>query len=83
MNLREECLGADILIVAIGQAHLVKGELLRISLLMAVLGDWIKPGVIAIDSGINGGQRSRCKRVTPEYDAKSRGHLRFRAPGSV
>ena len=39
-NLKEEVLQADILIVAVGKAHLIPG-------------DWIKPGAIVIDVGIN------------------------------
>uniref|UniRef100_A0A914X3W4 C-1-tetrahydrofolate synthase, cytoplasmic n=1 Tax=Plectus sambesii TaxID=2011161 RepID=A0A914X3W4_9BILA len=39
-NLKEECLQADVLVVAIGQALKVKG-------------DWIKPGAVVIDCGIN------------------------------
>lgn len=39
-GIAEECRQADILIVAVGQAHLVKKE-------------WVKPGAIVIDVGIN------------------------------
>ncbi|VDK18866.1 unnamed protein product, partial [Anisakis simplex] len=39
-DLKAECLQADILIVAIGKKQLVKG-------------DWIKPGAVVIDCGIN------------------------------
>ncbi|KAL3285658.1 hypothetical protein HHI36_000190 [Cryptolaemus montrouzieri] len=39
-DLKEKCQKADILVVAIGQAELVKG-------------DWIKPGAVVIDCGIN------------------------------
>ncbi|XP_076268460.1 C-1-tetrahydrofolate synthase, cytoplasmic-like [Rhynchophorus ferrugineus] len=39
-NLKEKCQKADILVVAIGKAEYVKG-------------DWIKPGAIVIDCGIN------------------------------
>ena len=39
-NLKEECLKADILVVAVGIPKLVKG-------------DWIKKGSIVIDVGIN------------------------------
>ena len=39
-NLKEECLNADILVVAVGIPKLVKG-------------DWIKKGSIVIDVGIN------------------------------
>ncbi|KAL6724238.1 hypothetical protein Aduo_019143 [Ancylostoma duodenale] len=39
-DLKEQCLRADILIVAIGKKQFVKG-------------DWIKPGAVVIDCGIN------------------------------
>ena len=39
-NLKEECLRADILIVAVGMANLVKK-------------DWVREGCIIIDVGIN------------------------------
>lgn len=39
-NLKEHCKRADILVVAIGQDRLVKG-------------DWIKEGAVVIDCGIN------------------------------
>ena len=39
-DIAEECGQADILIVAVGQAHLVKKE-------------WVKPGAVVIDVGIN------------------------------
>ena len=39
-NLAETCRSADILVVAIGKARMVQG-------------DWIKPGAIVIDCGIN------------------------------
>lgn len=39
-DVKEQCLLADILIVAIGKKHFVKG-------------DWIKPGAVVIDCGIN------------------------------
>uniref|UniRef100_A0AC34Q1T1 Formate--tetrahydrofolate ligase n=2 Tax=Panagrolaimus sp. JU765 TaxID=591449 RepID=A0AC34Q1T1_9BILA len=39
-NLKEQCLSADILIVAIGRSKYVKA-------------DWVKPGAVVIDCGIN------------------------------
>ena len=39
-NLPEECRAADILVVGIGRAEMVKG-------------DWVKPGAVVIDCGIN------------------------------
>uniref|UniRef100_A0A7E4VY86 C-1-tetrahydrofolate synthase, cytoplasmic n=1 Tax=Panagrellus redivivus TaxID=6233 RepID=A0A7E4VY86_PANRE len=49
-NLKEQCLQADILIVAIGSSKFVKG-------------DWIKPGAIVIDCGINVDVTPEGKRV--------------------
>lgn len=40
VDLRGECLQADILIVAIGKKELIRG-------------DWVKPGAVMIDCGIN------------------------------
>lgn len=40
VNLKEQCLRADILVVAIGKPEMVRA-------------DWIKPGAIVIDCGIN------------------------------
>lgn len=40
VNLKEHCKRADILVVAIGQERLIKG-------------DWIKEGAVVIDCGIN------------------------------
>ncbi|KAE9412739.1 hypothetical protein Angca_005470, partial [Angiostrongylus cantonensis] len=39
-HIKEQCRKADILVVAIGKKHFVKG-------------DWIKPGAVVIDCGIN------------------------------
>ncbi|CAH0550857.1 unnamed protein product [Brassicogethes aeneus] len=39
-DLKQQCLKADILVVGIGQPELVKG-------------DWVKPGAVVIDCGIN------------------------------
>ena len=39
-DLREVCRRADVLIAAVGVAHLVKG-------------DWVKPGAVVIDVGMN------------------------------
>jgi len=40
VDIKERCLQADILVAAMGQAEMVKG-------------DWIKPGAVVIDVGIN------------------------------
>ncbi|MDQ5964890.1 MAG: methylenetetrahydrofolate dehydrogenase / methenyltetrahydrofolate cyclohydrolase, partial [Cyanobacteriota bacterium erpe_2018_sw_39hr_WHONDRS-SW48-000098_B_bin.30] len=39
-NLKEVCLAADVLVAAVGRAHMIKG-------------DWVKPGAVVIDVGIN------------------------------
>ena len=39
-DLEKECRGADIVVAAVGRANLVRG-------------DWLKPGAIVIDVGIN------------------------------
>ena len=39
-NLQEECLRADILVAAVGRPEMIKG-------------DWVKPGAVVIDVGIN------------------------------
>lgn len=51
-NIQQECLQADILVAAIGQPEFVKGE-------------WIKPGAIVIDVGIN---RLADKRLVGDVD---------------
>ena len=40
LDLKSECLRADILVAAVGDAHLIKG-------------DWIKPGAVVVDVGQN------------------------------
>ena len=40
VNVKDECAQGDILVVAVGQPQLVKG-------------DWVKPGAVVIDVGIN------------------------------
>ncbi len=50
-DLPEECLKADILVAAVGQPQLIRG-------------DWIKPGAVVIDVGIN--------RGVPDVDGKSK-----------
>ncbi|WP_461247781.1 bifunctional methylenetetrahydrofolate dehydrogenase/methenyltetrahydrofolate cyclohydrolase FolD [Treponema sp. R6D11] len=46
VNLKEECLAADVLVVAVGVAELIKG-------------DYIKPGAVVIDVGMNRLEDSR------------------------
>lgn len=50
-DLKAHCLNADILVVAIGKKHFVKG--LRQFSLSLSPGDWVKPGAVVIDCGIN------------------------------
>jgi methylenetetrahydrofolate dehydrogenase (NADP+)/methenyltetrahydrofolate cyclohydrolase/formyltetrahydrofolate synthetase len=55
-NLKEQCQKADILLVAIGQENLIKG-------------DWIKPGAVVIDCGINVKELENGKRrLTGDVD---------------
>lgn len=54
-NIEQECLQADILVAAIGQPEFVKGE-------------WIKPGAIVIDVGIN---RLADKRLVGDVEYES------------
>ena len=44
---------ADILIVAVGKTELIKGIKLTISVQGIRAGDWVKPGAVVIDCGIN------------------------------
>ena len=74
VNLKEECRRADILIVAIGQKELIKG-------------DWIKPGAVVIDCGINveqlpDGKRKLCGDVNYEEVKKVAGYV-TPVPGGV
>lgn len=57
-NLAAECAAADILVAAVGRAQMVKG-------------DWIKPGAVVIDVGIN------------RIDAPERGEGKTRLVGDV
>jgi methylenetetrahydrofolate dehydrogenase (NADP+) / methenyltetrahydrofolate cyclohydrolase len=71
-NLKEECLKADIVISAVGQANLIKGS-------------WIKEGAVVIDVGINrlpGGQRTLTGDVEFE-GAKKRAQAITPVPGGV
>ena len=62
-NLKEQCQTADILIVAIGRSNYVKG-------------DWIKPGAVVIDCGIN-------VEVNAEGKKKLTGDVDFEAAKTV
>ena len=73
-NLKEVCKSADILVVAIGKAKMVQG-------------DWIKPGAIVIDCGINSyrdeNDKSRiCGDVDFDDAVKVAGHI-TPVPGGV
>jgi len=73
-NLKEHCRRADILVVAIGQERLIKG-------------DWIKPGAVVIDCGINvrelpNGKRQLLGDVDFEEAQKVAGYI-TPVPGGV
>jgi len=70
VNLREECLAADILVAAVGRPEFIKG-------------DWIKPGAVVIDVGIN---RLEDKRIAGDVDfagARERASAITPVPGGV
>ncbi|MGY2284477.1 bifunctional methylenetetrahydrofolate dehydrogenase/methenyltetrahydrofolate cyclohydrolase FolD [Pseudomonas gingeri] len=60
-NLPELCRTADILVVAVGQAEMVKG-------------DWIKSGAVVIDVGINRVQRDGQSRIVGDVAFAEAGH---------
>src|SRR5262249_49778338 len=62
-DLRMVCRGADILVPAIGKPELVKG-------------DWIRPGAIVIDVGIN-------RIPAPEKGVDENGKVKTRVVGDV
>lgn len=62
-NLKEQCLQADILIVAIGQSELIRG-------------DWIKPGAVVIDCGIN-------VQELPDGKRKLKGDVHFEEASKI
>lgn len=69
-NPQEVCRNADILVAAVGKPHLVKG-------------DWIKPGAIVIDVGIN---RLEDGRIVGDVDfeaARARASAITPVPGGV
>jgi methylenetetrahydrofolate dehydrogenase (NADP+)/methenyltetrahydrofolate cyclohydrolase len=57
-NLKELCKKADIVVVAVGRANLVKG-------------DWIKKGAIVIDVGINRVKRKNGYKIIGDVEFKS------------
>jgi methylenetetrahydrofolate dehydrogenase (NADP+) / methenyltetrahydrofolate cyclohydrolase len=68
-NLNSECLSADILVAAVGQKF-------------CVLGDWIKPGAVVIDVGINRDESGLCGDVAFQQ-AKERAAFITPVPGGV
>ncbi len=69
-NLKEEVLQADILIVAVGKPHLIQG-------------DWIKPGAIVIDVGINRLENGSIVGDVDFENAKERASWITPVPGGV
>jgi methylenetetrahydrofolate dehydrogenase (NADP+)/methenyltetrahydrofolate cyclohydrolase len=72
-DLAEECRQADILVAAVGQPQLVKG-------------DWIKPGATVIDVGINRITDDAGTRLVGDVDfedAKGRAAFITPVPGGV
>uniref|UniRef100_A0AC34GWN8 C-1-tetrahydrofolate synthase, cytoplasmic n=1 Tax=Panagrolaimus sp. ES5 TaxID=591445 RepID=A0AC34GWN8_9BILA len=74
VDLKEQCLQADILVVAIGKSKYVKG-------------DWVKPGAIVIDCGINVEVTSEGKRILTGdvdfHEAKKHASFITPVPGGV
>ncbi|EGT45954.1 CBN-DAO-3 protein [Caenorhabditis brenneri] len=80
-NIKEKCLRADILIVAIGRKHYVKGEKycqLKIEKMcgiskkrMLIDTDWIKPGAFVIDCGINVGDDPTSRKIYGDVDTEA------------
>jgi len=60
-NVPELCRTADILVVAVGRPELVKG-------------DWIKPGAVVIDVGINRVWRDERSRIVGDVAFEEAGH---------
>lgn len=60
-NVAELCRTADILVVAVGRPELVKG-------------DWIKPGAVVIDVGINRVMRDGMSRIVGDVAYSEAGH---------
>ena len=68
-NLPEVCARADILVAAVGVAHLIKG-------------DWVKPGAVVIDVGMNRADGKLTGDVEFE-SARDRARLITPVPGGV
>ena len=68
-NLPEVCARADILVAAVGVAHLIKGE-------------WVKPGAVVIDVGMNRVDGKLTGDVEFE-SARDRARLITPVPGGV
>jgi methylenetetrahydrofolate dehydrogenase (NADP+)/methenyltetrahydrofolate cyclohydrolase len=68
-NLDEVCARADILVAAVGVAHLIQG-------------DWIKPGAVVIDVGMNRADGKLTGDVEFE-SARERARLITPVPGGV
>lgn len=68
-NLSEECLAADILVVAVGKKY-------------CILGDWVKPGAIVIDVGMNRDESGLCGDVAFEQACQKAAYI-TPVPGGV
>ncbi len=68
-DLGRECEQADILVVAVGQKH-------------CILGDWIKPGAVVIDVGMNRDESGLCGDVAFEQARLKAGYI-TPVPGGV
>jgi methylenetetrahydrofolate dehydrogenase (NADP+)/methenyltetrahydrofolate cyclohydrolase len=73
IDLKELCLESDIIIAALGRPHFIRG-------------DWIKPGAIIIDVGINRDVESESKKITGDVcfeEALGRASAITPVPGGV
>lgn len=68
-NLADECRQADILVVAVGQKY-------------CILGDWVKPGAVVIDVGINRDESGLCGDVAFDQ-AREKASYITPVPGGV
>ena len=69
-NIEEECRNADILVAAVGRAKLVKK-------------DWVKPGAVVIDVGINRGEDGKLVGDVDFDDVKDTASAITPVPGGV
>jgi methylenetetrahydrofolate dehydrogenase (NADP+)/methenyltetrahydrofolate cyclohydrolase len=69
-SLQELCLTADVLIAAVGRAEMVKG-------------DWIKPGAVVLDVGINRKDDGKLVGDVAFHEAKDRASWITPVPGGV